>query len=748
MPAPSTPDPRLIAKTHAAMFDMWFPLDELPLPPDTKPEIAAIAAKVNVGMFEAFSNTPVMAILTAMTYPDSLRFYSCLEKSSNPAVQAFLAATGGFGGMAASQREPLFSFLFSGTCGPESTLFAMVLREAYLSGIWDLPLAVPLTQILPPSVFMPNPDFYAKTHAPSFPTSQLYYDSKSNSIKHKDGPIDYIVVGSGPGGATVAHQLWKAGKRVVLIEKGPWVVWGSMDTRSYPSLMFEQDRAATTDNGIILRSGEVMGGGSTVNIDLAFSPLEATIQARVDVWKEQGLIDARFYTQEDVAAAYQWVREKIETRQLSQHELNQDNKVLWDGAERLGVDPKLYHLNRYRVGYSPSPVDDKRDAVEQLITPAAKDPANPLSVIPDAEVDEVLFEPVDGQNIRATGVVLTMREPWTAYGNTIVDPCNLQIPAGANVTCMAENVILAGGTIGTTKVLLKTAKNNPAINNPRIGRGLILHPSMPLVGVFDRQINLLEGLDSATFVDAFGVMPGFIFETMGGLPAYGALLIPGSGEQVYDILSGFNVSAGFGVMLVDTPSEDNRITLDENGEPALTYTLSESEKERFRTGVALGIRMMFLAGAQKVIVPSNENLLGESDFDPMRGVFLCNIDQADLVKEHLDFIPNRTLLTAAHIQAANKIGPSPDVSVVSTRQRVWNVITRGEVPNLYIMDSSIFPTSVGANPMQSIYTFAKIFADRLIHGIDAVWHPSLRVPARESGEAGYEAAAVVSAGGR
>jgi choline dehydrogenase-like flavoprotein len=34
------------------------------------------------------------------------------------------------------------------------------------------------------------------------------------------------------------------------------------------------------------------------------------------------------------------------------------------------------------------------------------------------------------------------------------------------------------------------------------------------------------------------------------------------------------------------------------------------------------------------------------------------------------------------------------------------------------MDSSIFPTSVGANPMQSIYTFARIFSDRLIHGMD------------------------------
>jgi choline dehydrogenase-like flavoprotein len=239
-----------------------------------------------------------------------------------------------------------------------------------------------------------------------------------------------------------------------------------------------------------------------------------------------------------------------------------------------------------------------------------------------------------------------------------------------------------------------------------------------MIGVFDRPINLLEGLDSATFVDSFGVSPGFIYETMGGLPAYGAVLIPGNGRQVYENIVNFNISAGFGVMLVDTPSEDNRITLGDDDEPVLTYHLSEPDKTRFRIGVALGIRMMFLAGAKTVIIPSSENVLGLRDFDPMHCTYLTDPAQADLVEKNLDFIPNRTLLTAAHIQAANKIGPSPDVAVVSTRQRVWNVLTREEVPNLYVMDSGIFPTSVGANPMQSIYTFAKIFADRLVTGMD------------------------------
>jgi hypothetical protein len=703
-----------IAKTHQALFDTWFPLDDLPIDPAVKPDIAAIARAVSAGMLQAFNQSGVLALLAGMTYPEGLPFHGCLKGSTNPAVRSWLASTGGYGGMPANQRVPLFSFLFEEVCGRETALIAMQLREVYLSGIWDLPLAVPLTGILSPTVFMEQTAIYAKLHAPRIPASRLRYDAASKRIVHEGGPIQCLVIGSGPGGATVAHECWRAGLRTVLIEKGPFVVWGSMDTRSYPRLMFEDNLAATADNGIIIRSGETMGGGTTVNIDLAFSPLEATVQARIDQWRKQGLIDAEIYTPERISAAYQWVREVIGTRELSQTELNRDNLVLWNGARAFGVDPSLYHLNRFPQHESPSPVDDKRDASRQLIVPAATDPANPLSVIPDATVDEILFAAAGGQNVRATGATVTFTEPWTEHGNTVVDPCRLGIPPGTTVTIDAESIVLAAGTIGTTRILLNTAKRVPAIANPRIGRGLILHPSVPLIGQFDEEINLLEGLDSATFVASFGVVPGFIYETMSGLPAYGALLIPGDGRQIYDNLVQFNRSAGFGVMLVDTPSEDNRITLDAGGNPVLTYALSDSDRQRFRTGVAIAVRMMFLAKASKVIVPSNENFLNLADFDPMRGVYLTSIEEADVLEQHLNFTPNRTLLTSAHLQATNKMGPSPDVAVVSTSQRVWNVQTGEEVPNLYVMDSSMFPTSVGANPMQSLYTFARIFAERFI----------------------------------
>jgi choline dehydrogenase-like flavoprotein len=717
----TSPVPAPVAQTHAVLFTLWFPIQQLSIPPQILPEIEAIASQVSAGMLDAFSQSDFLGVLVGMTMPnsDTLPFYECLSQSTNPWAKQFLDTPGGIGGMPVAAVTQFLSYLFEGECGWVSAMYAMLIREAYLSGIWDLPLAVPLTAIDNPRTFVDDIAIYSKLNYPVIGPNWLTYDSATKTISAKDGVIDYLVIGSGPGGATVATELQKAGKRVVLIEQGPFVVWGSMDTMSYSALMYKNNIAATSDNGVLVRSGQAMGGGTAVNIDLAFSPLEGTIQARIANWIEQGWIDGRFYTQERLAAAYQWVRNAIVTRDVTQCELNRDNRVLWDGAVAFGVNPSLYHLNRFQQDLSPSPVTCKRDAARQLIVGAMGTPENPLAVIPDMSVQEILFAP-DGPygGVRATGVSLLSKKPWIKYGNTVVDPCQLGIPPEISVSIHAENVILAAGTIGSSRILLNSAKSTPAIDNPRTGRGLIMHPSFPLIGRFNETINLLEGLDSATFLDAFGVAPGFIFETMSGLPAYGALLIPGSGEQVYNRITKFNQSAGFGVMLVDTPSDDNRVRLDDTGSVVLDYTLSEGDKQRFRTGVAIAIRMMFLAGAYEVIIPSNENFLGLEGFDPMNGVYLTSIEQADLVEKNLEFIPNRTLLTSAHLQASNKSGSSAATSVVSTRQRVWNVVTQQEIPNLYVMDSSMFPTSVGANPMQAIYTFAKIFSERLLGGMD------------------------------
>jgi len=106
-----------------------------------------------------------------------------------------------------------------------------------------------------------------------------------------------------------------------------------------------------------------------------------------------------------------------------------------------------------------------------------------------------------------------------------------------------------------------------------------------------------------------------------------------------------------------------------------------------------------------VYLPTTEDIVGGGPKDELRETVLTDIRQADLVEKRLRFIPNRTLVTSAHLQGTNKMGGRGN-SVVSKDFQVWG--TEG----LYVVDGSVFPTSIGANPMQSIYTFAKIFADK------------------------------------
>jgi hypothetical protein len=527
-------------------------------------------------------------------------------------------------------------------------------------------------------------------------------------------PVDAgpLRIARGPAGATIAYTLQARGKRVVLIEKGPFVCHGSMDTRGCADLMFDGDRAFTTSGGILIRSGETVGGGSTVNVDLAFSPLMPMIGRRIASWAHLGLIEPTLHTPECLMEAYEWVQTAIGTRSVAERDRNNNNQVLWNGAEGCGFNPQLYHLNRDET---PTDFDwnDKRDAARQLLIDAMCDANNPLALIPNADAEIVLNQTTGV----ATGVRISInRSAWTGHGHTFVDPCGLGLAALPEGPCelRADAVIVAAGTLGSTRILLKAAAHFPEfVDNPAIGRGPVIHPSMVVVGRFAREIRLLEGLDSAVYVDALGLEPGVVLEAMSGLPEYGAMLTPGSGEDVLERLRDFQRLAGFGVMLVDEVSDNNRIALTSATTPCVDYSLSAGDRDRLAHGVSLAVKVMLRAGAEEVWLATNENILGASKHDPTRISVMKTPADADRLRERLHFITNRTILSASHLQASNKSGLSSATSVVSPRHRVWNMSTGEEIPNLYVMDSSMFPESVGANPMQTVYTFARIFAGAL-----------------------------------
>lgn len=676
----SSTDP--LHAVHNALFSSFLPIDRV-----KQPQTADLFAKTRDNIWTTASRTPAFHQMLAP-------FADLRSLGSTCGIPHELARTHthSFATLTPGQRQRLL-FLLESCKENTARHLAMTARNFYINETYGK-LQEPLTGV---HLNLFAPASYITEHLPAFPPSRLRYDSGKKEIVSADRPFDYLIVGSGPAGSVLAHELRHTGKHVLLLERGSFVVPGAMETRLIDGLI---DTRTSIDGGIWIRNGMAVGGGSQVNVDLCFAPTSPAIQSKIESWRRSGRIGAEEFTRDQIASAYSWVKTTLGTRTLSQSEINANNRVLWNGATLAGLHPKLYELNTYPPGKSPSPVTDKRSSENQLLMEALLDSQNPLSMIPDADVQRILFEEHNGIK-KAIGVQVRMRAPIPEEG-VIADPNGLHIAPGGTFTVHARTIILSAGALGSPTVLLRSG-----VTNDQIGRGVVLHPSMPILGLFDREINAMQGTEASVYVDDRLISRGYAFESMAAEPLYAALMSPGPAMYTFHVLQSYPHLAGFGVMLIDTVSLQNSLTLDAEGNPQIAYTLSEEDKQRFREGVAEAVRVMFLSGAKKVYLPTTEDIWGGVDKTGLKPAVLTDIQQANLVEKNLRFIPNRTIITSAHMQATDKMGVSPRDSVVGLDFHVWGT------KNLYVVDGSIFPTSIGANPMQSIYTFAKIFADRM-----------------------------------
>jgi choline dehydrogenase-like flavoprotein len=100
---------------------------------------------------------------------------------------------------------------------------------------------------------------------------------------------DVVVIGSGAGGGVVAGELARAGKSVVLLEKGAYLNEADFTHREDDGLSRLYDArglTATSDLGLLLLQGSCLGGGTVVNYTTSFRTPRAV---RVQWAKEHGL---------------------------------------------------------------------------------------------------------------------------------------------------------------------------------------------------------------------------------------------------------------------------------------------------------------------------------------------------------------------------------------------------------------------------------------------------------------------------
>jgi SAM-dependent methyltransferase len=553
-----------------------------------------------------------------------------------------------------------------------------------------------------------TPSAKIKFHKPKI-VSKLCFNKNTNQIIRKDGrDFDYIIIGSGPAACIQAHEfVVKQHKHVLMIETGPLIVPDIIVTE-YNAELMESLNLRTTDNGLInIRNGQAVGGGTTVNVDLAFSPLLPSIKAKMSEWIRSGQLPSHFIHRRNqdftkLADAYEYVARLLGTRKVLESEINANNMLLYKGINTS----RTYDLNQKEANCASSRIL-KNSAADVFLWPLLTSKykgKGSLSIIPETMVSQILH---DGTN-HAAGIEITslvgarkLMIPSKAIMN---DSNQLGLQNGEKATIYGKNIIVSAGALGSSVLLLRSR-----IPNNNIGKGLIMHPSIGAVGVFNHTIDSMKGLSASVYATSQSIEDGYFFESMSADPSFTALIHPGNAREILHSIDRYSNLGGFGVMLVDTVSQDNQVYIDQQtGFTKVKYELSNMDKFRLKKGLKEAVRILFEQGASEVFIPSRENI-----YQGLNNTILFKtFEEAAACIDLLQFNNSLSLLSSAHMQSTNKMGYDLRNSVVSHEFKVWNQETRQEYKNLFVMDSSIFPTSVGANPMQTIYTFGYLFANQ------------------------------------
>jgi choline dehydrogenase-like flavoprotein len=510
---------------------------------------------------------------------------------------------------------------------------------------------------------------------------------------------DIVIIGSGAAGGVLAATLSElTNKKIIVLEKGGWFGAEFFNQREWDMRVLYADEGGQTtlDGAIPVRNGECVGGGTTVNFALCFDPVERIWKS----WRDwHGVSGFSFDAHANdygvaglnVPGALAEVRARINVHPAADEEINDNNRILADGCRATGIESKHFELNMrgcVRSGYCAEgcAYDAKLGTMVTYLSDAV---ARGVQIIHHCDVERIVMERRKGA-LTATGIRGRVRTSRAGSRPNSIVPGRLEIDA--------KLVIVAAGAIATPVLLQRSRHPDP---HGRIGRGLVLHPSLPVIGVFDHVIENYRGIPGTVFSDAYRDSHHVYFESLFGHPVYGALVIPGTGAEHFDLIRSLPRLAGFGVMLVDEVNDSNRVEWSAaDGKPRIHYQVSAADKERLRFGAARAVETMFGGGAREVLIASDEPV-------GPRGVPRFRDPAESRHCSDLQFLSHRTVLTSSHAQASAKMSDDPKLGVVSSRGESHHV------RNLIACDASSFPASCGVNPMLSIMTMARYQARRI-----------------------------------
>ena len=257
----------------------------------------------------------------------------------------------------------------------------------------------------------------------------------------------------------------------------------------------------------------------------------------------------------------------------------------------------------------------------------------------------------------------------------------------------AKAIVAAGGSIGTTALLLRSGLG-PSL--PRLGAGFTCHPAHILVGEHDHPITNDVGHPKSFYLDR-AAEEGFVLETCMYFPFTTAKNLTGFGAPHATLMRAFPRLQMILVLACDKAVPANRISVDADGRPVVHYTFTKETVASLVRATRAAARIFFAAGAVRVHAPSADPPLLERA-------------EAGAIDERVherNFRTGRISVSAAHLMGGCGMGSSPPDSVTDSWGRVHGR------PGLFVADSSLFPDSLEINPYLTVMALADRAAERI-----------------------------------
>ncbi len=496
------------------------------------------------------------------------------------------------------------------------------------------------------------------------------------SFRSKDeldffGEVDFVVVGSGAGGATAAVTLARGGAEVALVEAGAW-----RDPEDYPMSAYGGMRDLMDDWGAQVTMGRAlwpvvqartMGGTTVINSAICVRTPD-DIFAKWE--REHGVGGLR----ERVLSAQDRIERELFVEEVPVLARGRSNLLAKRGGDALGFSDSHY-IRRYvkdcdGAGQCLQGCRTRRKQSTNInYVPETRERGG--LILSSAPVSRVLLE---GE--RAVGVTGRFVHPESRA-------------EGTRFIVRARRAVIVAASVTHSPVLLMRS----GIKSRALGKHFRAHPGTGVFGCYDEPVDMNVGATQGWASTAFRDEPGLKLETLAIPPELVASRLSGGGVELMRRLGEYRHIA----MWCHAVRAESEGTVGASllGNPVVRYTLDRPDMERFRQGMHLLARQHVAAGARAVI-PGISGM-----------PYKLEANEVDKLEEApLD--PRKYIAILSHLFGGCVMGRDASTSVVDGLGRVHGI------SGLVVADASVIPTNLGVNPQHTIMGLAAVFAESLL----------------------------------